>query len=183
MRRIRSQAVQLRHRIEDRSDLRRPQLRLEGVGDAALVVAREAVKVVYVADRSEGVGPHRFATSSHAPEYLMVWQAGNRVAITAIDVDITATSSSSTSQSPALSPSQGTTLGNVRRSSRPRSTSTAAARRSPGRRVVGLAAAGKAWTGPAPGHRIGASGSVRRIRHRRGDGAACPADGGRGRSR
>ena len=59
------------------------------------------------------LGPTGFATSSHAPEYLMVWQAGNRVAITAIDVDITASSSSSTSQSPALTPSQGTTLGNA----------------------------------------------------------------------
>ena len=42
----------------------------------------------------------------------MVWQAGNRVAITAIDVDITATSTSA-SGSPALTPAQGTTLGNA----------------------------------------------------------------------
>ena len=79
----------------------------------ALATARKAVKVDTSLTVPKELGPTGFATSSHAPEYLMVWQAGNRVAITAIDVDITASSSSSTRQSPALSPSQGTTLGNA----------------------------------------------------------------------
>ena len=80
---------------------------------AALTMARKQVKLDPSVAVPKELGAAGFATSSHAPEYLMVWQAGNRVAITAIDVDIASSSSSSASQSPALTPSQGTTLGNA----------------------------------------------------------------------
>jgi len=79
---------------------------------AALAVARKAVKVDASLPVPKALGATAFATGSHAPEYLVVWQAGNRVAITALDVDITA-SSTSASGSPKLTPAQGTTLGNA----------------------------------------------------------------------
>jgi len=83
-----------------------------GSATAALAVARRAVKVDPSLPVPKGLGATAFGTSSHAPEYLLVWQAANRVAITAIDVDTTA-SSTSTSRPPALTPSQSTTLGNA----------------------------------------------------------------------
>jgi hypothetical protein len=60
----------------------------------------------------KALGASAFATSSNAPEYLMIWQAGSKVAITAIDVDVKAsTTTSSTVASPRLTQSQLTTLG------------------------------------------------------------------------
>jgi hypothetical protein len=37
-----------------------------------------------------GLGGGAFATAANAPQYMVIWKAGTRVAITAIDVDLTA---------------------------------------------------------------------------------------------
>ncbi len=54
------------------------------------------------------LGSTAFATKSEGSEYLVVWQAGTNVAITAIDVDVRATSTTTTF--PALTTAQGQTL-------------------------------------------------------------------------
>ncbi len=57
------------------------------------------------------LGNAAFATASEAPQYLVVWKVGSRVAITAIDVDVAgAPSSSSTAPAGPLTASQQKTL-------------------------------------------------------------------------
>ena len=55
------------------------------------------------ADRSiqvpKELGSSAFVTASSAPEYIVAWQVGSNVALTAIDVDIAASASSSESSS------------------------------------------------------------------------------------
>ena len=59
----------------------------------------------------QDLGPSAFATASIAPQYLMVWRAGNKVAITAVDVNLAAsTTTSSTVPSPPLTQAQQETL-------------------------------------------------------------------------
>ena len=55
------------------------------------------------------LGSSAFATASDAPQYLVVWKAGSRVAITAIDVDLTGTSASEAAPEP-LTAAQRETL-------------------------------------------------------------------------
>ena len=55
---------------------------------AALAVARKHVTLDSSVAIPKQLGTGAFATDSNAPEYLLVWQAGSRVAITAIDVDV-----------------------------------------------------------------------------------------------
>jgi hypothetical protein len=57
------------------------------------------------------LGSTAFATKSEGAEYLMIWQAGSKVAITALDVDVRATSTTTTF--PALTAAQGQTLSNA----------------------------------------------------------------------
>jgi hypothetical protein len=54
------------------------------------------------------LGSTAFATKSEGSEYLVVWQAGSNVAITALDVDVRATSTTTTF--PSLTAAQGQTL-------------------------------------------------------------------------
>jgi hypothetical protein len=54
------------------------------------------------------LGSAAFATKSDGSEYLVVWQAGSNVAITALDVDVRATSTTTTF--PPLTAAQGQTL-------------------------------------------------------------------------
>jgi hypothetical protein len=54
------------------------------------------------------LGSTAFSTKSEGSEYLVVWQAGNNVAITALDVDVRATSTTTTF--PPLTAAQGQTL-------------------------------------------------------------------------
>ena len=79
---------------------------------AALTVAHKNASIASSVTVPKELGPTAFATDNNAPEYLMVWQAGARVAITALDVDVSATTNS---KSPAkgLTAEQGTTLGNA----------------------------------------------------------------------
>ena len=78
---------------------------------AALAMARKGVTLDPSLPVPKELGTTAFATDSHAPEYLLAWQSGNRVAITVFDVNIDASSTSPSSQSPALTPAQSTTLG------------------------------------------------------------------------
>ena len=77
----------------------------------ALATARKEVTVDSSLQAPKGLGSEAFATASNAPEYLMVWRAGDKVAITAIDLDVTAASTSTTAASPPpLTASQEATL-------------------------------------------------------------------------
>ncbi|MGD0393338.1 MAG: hypothetical protein ABSC41_11920 [Acidimicrobiales bacterium] len=78
---------------------------------AALTAARKHAVVDSSVAVPRQLGAAAFATDDGGPEYLLVWQAGTRVAIEAIDVDIAAstTSTSKTSAAP-LTQSQGKTL-------------------------------------------------------------------------
>lgn len=78
--------------------------------EAALAVARKHASIETSVTVPKALGPSAFVTNSSAPEYLMIWRAGTKVAITAIDVDVAASSSSSASETP-LTAAQGTTLG------------------------------------------------------------------------
>jgi hypothetical protein len=78
---------------------------------SALATARKEVTVDSAIHPPGELGAEAFATASNAPEYLMVWRAGNKVAITAIDLDVTASSSSTTvANPPPLTAAQQTTL-------------------------------------------------------------------------
>jgi hypothetical protein len=59
----------------------------------------------------KALGSTAFSTKSEGSEYLVVWQAGNNVAITALDVDVRATSTTTTF--PPLTAAQGQTLTNA----------------------------------------------------------------------
>jgi hypothetical protein len=78
---------------------------------SALTAARKEVTVDSALKPPKQLGPEAFATASNAPEYLVVWRAGSKVAITAIDLDVTASSSSTTAATPPpLTASQEATL-------------------------------------------------------------------------
>jgi hypothetical protein len=87
---------------------------LECKTTASAATALAAVKKQITVDPSltppSGLGSSAFATATNAPEYLMVWQSGTWVAITAFDVDVTATSSSPSTATP-LTAAQVRTLG------------------------------------------------------------------------
>jgi hypothetical protein len=73
------------------------------------------IKKHYGADAAiavpQGLGATSFATARIAPQYLMVWQTGSKVAITAVDVNLAASgTTSSTVASPPLTKAQETTL-------------------------------------------------------------------------
>jgi hypothetical protein len=85
-----------------------------GSASSALAVARKQIPVDASLTVPKALGTSAFASSSSAPEYLMVWQAGPRVAITALDVDVKASSSTSTTTvSHALTQAQEAKLGNA----------------------------------------------------------------------
>jgi hypothetical protein len=82
---------------------------------ASASTAFSAIQKHYGADKAiavpNGLGTSAFATASIAPQYLMVWQTGSKVAITAIDVDLAASSTtSSTVASPPITTAQEMTL-------------------------------------------------------------------------
>jgi hypothetical protein len=77
---------------------------------AALSGARKQATVDTTVKAPKQLGSSAFVTASDAPEYLLVWQNGTRVGITAVDVDVVATES--TSASP-LSTAQAKKLGNA----------------------------------------------------------------------
>jgi hypothetical protein len=83
--------------------------------DASATAALAAARKHVTADPSiavpAGLGPLSFATSTNAPEYLIVWQPHDRVGITGIDVDTAATSSSPTAY--PITPAQSQTLANA----------------------------------------------------------------------
>jgi hypothetical protein len=87
---------------------------LECKTTASATSALAAVRRQITVDRSlsppKALGSSAFATATNAPEYLMVWQSDTRVAITAIDVDVTATSSTPSTATP-LTTAQIQTLG------------------------------------------------------------------------
>ncbi len=68
----------------------------DATAKAALAAARKHVTPDPSITVPKGLGSPSFATSSNAPEYLVVWQPHDRVGITAIDVDTAATSASTT---------------------------------------------------------------------------------------
>jgi hypothetical protein len=63
---------------------------------SALAAARKEVTLDSSVAVPSELGHTAFATASRAPQYLLVWQSGTRVAITSIDVDVSPSSSSST---------------------------------------------------------------------------------------
>jgi hypothetical protein len=82
---------------------------------ASASTALSTIRKHYGADSAiavpKGLGTSAFATASIAPQYLMVWQTGSRVAITAVDVNVAAsTTTSSTVPSPPLTKAQEMTL-------------------------------------------------------------------------
>lgn len=81
-----------------------------GSATNALAAVRRQITVDRSLAPPKALGSSAFATATSAPEYLMVWQSGTRVAITAIDVDVTATSSTPSTATP-LTTAQIRTLG------------------------------------------------------------------------
>ena len=78
---------------------------------ASAAAAFAVIKKHYGVDAAmavpKGLGTSAFGTASIAPQYLMVWQTGNKVAITAVDVNLAASAStSSTVASPPLTQAQ-----------------------------------------------------------------------------
>jgi hypothetical protein len=60
----------------------------------------------------KALGKTAFATSTDAPQYLLVWKAGNRVAFTALDTDVAAsTATETTTPLPTFTKAQKATLG------------------------------------------------------------------------
>jgi hypothetical protein len=79
---------------------------------AALAVAKTHATLDSAVTVPKELGSTAFATDSDAPEYLMVWQAGNRVAITAFDANVAATATSTSTTTPVpMTEAQGKTLG------------------------------------------------------------------------
>lgn len=82
---------------------------------AAASTAFTTIKTHYGADATlivpQGLGASAFATSRIAPQYLLVWQRGSKVAITAVDVNLAAArSTTGTVTSPPLTKAQENTL-------------------------------------------------------------------------
>jgi hypothetical protein len=82
---------------------------------ASASTAFSAIQKHYAADTAiavpKGLGTSAFATASIAPQYLMVWKTGSKVAITAVDVNLAASSTtSSTVASPPITAAQAATL-------------------------------------------------------------------------
>jgi hypothetical protein len=82
---------------------------------ASASTAFSTIQKHYGADKAiavpKALGTSAFATASIAPQYLMVWQTGSKVAITAIDVNLAASSTtSSTVASPPITTAQEATL-------------------------------------------------------------------------
>jgi hypothetical protein len=82
---------------------------------ASASTAFSAIQKHYAADTAIAVpkdlGTSAFATASIAPQYLMVWKTGSKVAITAVDVNLAASSTtSSTVASPPITTAQEMTL-------------------------------------------------------------------------
>jgi hypothetical protein len=75
---------------------------------SALASARKQVQTDPHFTLPTQLGSSAFATASNDPEYLVAWQAGTRVAIVALDVNVKATSSKTAPK--ALSTSQQHTL-------------------------------------------------------------------------
>ena len=75
---------------------------------SALASARKQVQTDPHFTLPTQLGSSAFATASNNPEYLVAWQAGSRVAIVALDVNVKATSSKTAPK--ALSTSQQHTL-------------------------------------------------------------------------
>jgi len=82
---------------------------------ASASTALSAIRKHYGADAAKavpkGLGTSAFATASIAPQYLVVWQRGSNVAITAVDVNVAASgTTSSTVASPPITTAQEMTL-------------------------------------------------------------------------
>ena len=82
---------------------------------AAASTAYTTIKKHYGADTTLAVptslGANAFATARIAPQYLLVWQNGSKVAITAVDVNLAASkTTTSTVASPPLTKAQESTL-------------------------------------------------------------------------
>lgn len=80
----------------------------------ALSSAKKQVKADTTFKAPKKLGPTAFLTATDAPEYLIAWVSGSKVAITAIDVDVAAsTSSSSTVPASPMTAAQTKTLSNA----------------------------------------------------------------------
>jgi hypothetical protein len=84
----------------------------DATAKAALAAARKRITTDPSITVPKALGPLSFATSSNAPEYLIVWQPHDRVGITVFDVDTAATSSSTATASP-ITAAQSQTLSNA----------------------------------------------------------------------
>jgi hypothetical protein len=77
-------------------------------------MALTAVRKQAIVDRSVQVpselGKAAFATAREAPEYIIAWQLGTRLAFTAIDVDLKASLGTASRRASTLAVSQGKTL-------------------------------------------------------------------------
>lgn len=76
----------------------------------ALTSARKQVKVDTSFKAPKKLGSTAFVTATDAPEYLIAWVNGARVAITAVDVNIASTATSTTVASSPLTAAQMKTL-------------------------------------------------------------------------
>jgi hypothetical protein len=76
----------------------------------ALATAKKQVKVYPSFKAPKMLGSTAFVTGTDAPEYLIAWVNGTKVAITAIDVNIAASSTSTTVASSPLTTAQMKTL-------------------------------------------------------------------------
>ncbi len=79
----------------------------EAAASAVLTAFRKQVRGDSAIAIPSQLGPSAIATASRAPEYLLAWQVGSRIALLALDTDIAATSSSAATP---ISKSQATVL-------------------------------------------------------------------------
>jgi len=82
-------------------------LTCDSPASAAKVLAtyRKSIRVAASIGVPVQLGTTAFATASSAPEYVVAWQVGSSVALSAVDVDIAASSNSSGSSGSASSKS------------------------------------------------------------------------------
>ena len=90
-------------------------LKCNSPASAAKVLAtfRKSTRVATSIGVPVQLGTTAFATASSAPEYLVAWQVGSGVALSAVDVDIAASSNSSESSSGSAT-SKSITRGQVK---------------------------------------------------------------------
>ncbi len=83
-----------------------------GAASAAFATAHSQFKADSGLAVPKGLGKSAFSSATDAPQYLLIWKTGDKVAFTAFDVSVAdSTSTSTTVVAPPLTKAQAKTLG------------------------------------------------------------------------